>query len=194
MELMKAIYCRQAVRNYTERPVAKAAVMELLNAAVRAPSAANQQPWAFVVIRDRKRLDEYSERAKQYLLITLPRSLALHLRTDALNSPKYSVFHHAGTLIVIYAKPTPYSPTEDCCMAAQNLLLAAYGMGLGSCPVGFIRPWLNLAEIKYEMEIPDIYNAVLPIVIGWPAGKTDPMPRMEPDILSWDECLQRQPA
>jgi nitroreductase len=182
---MEAIYERRAVRHYTDQPVAKTSVMKLLHAAIWAPSAVNQQPWAFAVIRGRRRLDLYSEQAKRHMLATLPPSLALNQRSDLLTSPDCNVFHHAGTLIVIYAKPAPYDPAEDCCMAAQNLMLAAYGLGLGSCPIGFVRPWLNLDDIKLELGVPLNYTAVMPVVIGWPASRPGPVPRREPEIVSW---------
>jgi nitroreductase len=187
MELIEAIYQRRAVRSYTDQPVAKTTVLELLQAAIQAPSAVNQQPWAFAVIFGKKRLDEYSERAKRHMFATLPQSLALHRRADQLASPDYNVFHHAGTLIVIYAKQAAHAPNEDCCLAAQNLMLAAHGMGLGSCPIGFVRPWLDLKEVKYEMGVPLHYAAVMPLVIGWPAGKAETPARMEPEIASWIE-------
>src|SRR5579871_2074670 len=187
MELMEAIYQRRAVRNYTDRPVSKTALMNLLRAAIQAPSAVNQQPWAFAVIRGRRRLDEFSERAKQHMLAVLPQSLALHRRSDQLTSTGYHVFHHAGALIVIYGKPAQFSANEDCCLAAQNLLLAAHGMGLGTCPIGFVRPWLELPTIKAELRIPVNYSAVMPIVVGWPSGKTEATPRMDPDVVCWQE-------
>lgn len=187
MELMEAIYQRRAVRSYTDQFVPKTAIMELLRAAVQAPSAVNQQPWAFAVIRGRKRLDECSKRAKEHMLEALPQSLALHRRSDQLTDTGYHVFHYAGTLIVIYGKPAQFAANEDCCLAAQNLLLAAHGMGLGACPVGFVRPWLDLPAIKSEMGIPANYSVVMPIVIGWPAGKTDTTPRTEPEIVCWEE-------
>lgn len=189
MELMEAIYHRRAVRNYTEQPVTKAAVMELLRAATQAPSAINQQPWAFAVIRGRKKLEAYSDRAKHHMLLKLPQSFALHRRSDMLADSNYNVFHHAGTLIAIYAKPLRYDyhPNEDCCLAAENLMLAAHGMGLGSCPVGFVRPWLDLEDIKYELGIPVNYTAVMPIVIGWPASAPAPTPRNDPEIVCWAE-------
>jgi nitroreductase len=90
-------------------------------------------------------------------------------------------------LIVIYAKPARFEPIEDCCMAGQNLLLAAHAMGLGTCPVGFARPWFNEPEIKLELGIPANYTAVLPIVVGWPAGPTIAPPRAAPEIISWGE-------
>lgn len=187
MELMEAIIQRRAVRSYTDRPVTKTTIKELLRAAIHAPSAVNQQPWAFAVIRGRQRLDEYSERAKQHMLAVLPQSLVLHRRSDQLTSTGYHVFHHAGTAIVIYGKPAQFAANEDCCMAAQNLLLAAHGMGLGTCPIGFVRPWLDLPAIKSEMGVPTHYSAVMPIVVGWPAEKTAPTPRAEPEIVAWQE-------
>jgi nitroreductase len=187
MELMEAIFQRRAVRSYTDQPVSKTTIMELLQAAIQAPSAVNQQPWAFAVIRGRKRLDEYSERAKQHMLAALPQSLALHRRSDQLTNTNYHVFHHAGTVIVIYGKPAQFAANEDCCMAAQNLLLAAHGMGLGTCPIGFVRPWLDLPAIKSEMGVPGNYSAIMPIVVGWPAGKTAPTSRTEPEIVAWQE-------
>ena len=159
--------------------------MELLQAAVWAPSAVNQQPWAFLVIRGREKLHEYSERAKAHMLEILPRYLELHQRSDELSGGSYNVFHNAGMLIVILAKPAEHPPSEDCCLAAQNLMLAAHGMGLGTCPIGFVRPWLNLGDVKTELGIPMSYTAVMPIVVGWPAGGTGPASRTEPEIVGW---------
>jgi nitroreductase len=192
MELTEAIYQRRAVRHFTDQAVPKEMLLALLRAAVQAPSALNQQPWAFAVIRGRERLERYSERAKHHMLATLPQSLALHRRSDALTAPHANVFHHANTLVTIYAKPPRYDyhPTEDCCLAAQNLMLAAHGLGLGSCPVGFVRPWLNLDDIKYELGIPVNYTAVMPIVLGWPATPTSAPSRGDPEIICWAESSE----
>ncbi|HWA08492.1 MAG TPA: nitroreductase family protein [Opitutaceae bacterium] len=189
MELMDAIYQRRAVRHFTDQAIPKATLMTLLRAATQAPSAVNQQPWAFAVIRGRERLERYSERARHHMLAALPHSLALHRRSDALTGAHTNVFHHANTLVVIYAKPPQhdYHPTEDCCLAAENLMLAACDLGLGSCPVGFVRPWLDLDDIKYELGIPVNYTAVMPIVLGWPAEPVAPTPRDPPEIVCWAE-------
>lgn len=159
--------------------------MELIKAAIQAPSAVNQQPWAFAVVRGRQRLDGYSERAKAYLLATLPQTLSLHRQADVLASTEYNVFHHAGTLVMICAKPALHHPVEDCCLAAQNFMLAAHGMSLGTCPIGFVRPWLNLPIIKAELGISPSYTIVMPLVVGWPAAKTTPTLRTEPEIVCW---------
>ena len=187
MDLMGAIYTRRSVRSFASRPVDNDAVMVLIRAAAWAPSAVNQQPWAFVVIRNARRLDEYSDRAKEYMLATLPGAISMHGRADALADPSNHAFHRAPVLVVIYAKPARYNPVGDCFMAAQNLLLAAHGLGLGACPVGFARAWFDLRETKYELGVPGSHSAVMPIAIGWPKGPAEASTRLEPEILAWDE-------
>jgi nitroreductase len=73
----------------------------------------------------------------------------------------------------------------DCCLAAENLMLAAVDKGLATCPIGFAQPWLDSTEVKAEFDVPGDYTAVLPIIIGYPAGNTEAVARKEPDVASW---------
>lgn len=180
-----AIFHRRAVRNYSEREVEPASIRKLLAAAVQAPSVMNQQPWVFGVFHGRRRLADYSERAKQYLVATYPTTFELRSRSELYENPGYDIFHGANTLVVIYATHGRLNPNEDCCLAAENLMLAACGMGLGTCPIGFARPWLDQLETKRELGVPDHYSAVFPLVVGYPAGLPAPTPRDEPNVVSW---------
>jgi nitroreductase len=116
---------------------------------------------------------------------TLAATFELHLRSELYEKPDYDIFHGAKTLIVIYATRGRFNPNEDCCLAAENLMLAAYGMGLGTCPIGFARPWLELPEVKRELGVPGHYTAIFPLVVGYPARKAEPVPRNSPEIVSW---------
>ncbi|MCO5384171.1 MAG: nitroreductase family protein [Methanosarcina barkeri] len=58
MDTLEAIHTRRSIRKYTDRPVSQELVTELLRAAMSAPSAVNSQPWVFIVIDDRKLLEE----------------------------------------------------------------------------------------------------------------------------------------
>jgi nitroreductase len=102
-----------------------------------------------------------------------------------ISDPAYDVFHRAGTLIIICARPDAHNGEEDCCLAAQNLMLAACAMGMGTCPIGFARPWLGQARIKQGLGIPDDYVPVFPVVVGYPSGETPPVQRRAPEILVW---------
>ncbi|WP_414660289.1 nitroreductase family protein [Horticoccus sp. 23ND18S-11] len=183
--LTDAIFHRRAVREFSARETEPDSVEQLLVAAVQAPSALNQQPWGFVVIHGRTRLADYSQRVKAFLVATYPTSFEVHSRSDLYEDPHYDILHGADTLVVIYSKRGRLHPTEDCCLAAENLMLAAYGQGLGTCPIGFARPWLDLPEIKRELGVPDHWVAVFPVVLGYPAGPVAPTPREEPDVANW---------
>jgi len=187
MNILDAIYQRRSVRSFTDAPVPDRLVRDLIRAATQAPSAVNEQPWRFAVVRGRDRLDTFSERAKSHLLAILPQSLSLHQRADALASDNYNVFHRAGTLVLICAKNMNPSHAEDCCLAAQNFMLAAQALGLGTCLIGFVRPWLNLPETKTLLGLPAACNVVVPLVVGWPASQPSAVPRHEPEIVSWIE-------
>lgn len=183
--LTDAIFRRRAVRAYTAKEVDQPTVQKLLLAAVQAPSAMNEQPWGFAVFHGHKRLREYSELAKRHLVMTYPTSFELHPRSQLYEDPAYDLFHGAGTLIVIYAKPGRLHPNEDCCLAAENLMLAAYALGLGTCPIGFARPWFDLLETKRRLEVPPHYSAAFPVVVGYPAGTTTPPAREDPNVIAW---------
>ena len=183
--LMDAILHRRAVRDYSPRPVEKEIIDKLLFAAVQAPSAMNQQPWGFAVFHGHQRLRDYSERAKLHLVATYPVTFEPHSRAELYENPSYDIFHGANTLIVIYAMSGGLNPNEDCCLAAENLMLAAYGLGLGTCPIGFARPWFDLPETKRELDVPEHYHAVFPVVVGYPAGITARTERDEPNVLTW---------
>jgi len=185
MDLFKAIYQRRSVRHFSDAEVTAGMVHDLLRAATQAPSALNRQPWAFAVLHGRQRLADCSQRAKAHLLATCEASLSQDPFVDTYACADVDLFHGADTLIVIYARPGRGAPVDDCFLAAENLLLAAHGLGLGSCPVGFARPWFNLPEVKAELGVPSHYVAVLPVVIGHPAGPVPAVARHDPETVCW---------
>ncbi|HLK57523.1 MAG TPA: nitroreductase [Chthonomonadaceae bacterium] len=186
MEAIEAIYKRRSVRSYTGRPVDKETIQRLLHAAVQAPSARNAQPWAFAVLQGAERLKAYSDRVKTLVL----QNATEHAPARALHpgpmDPDYNIFHGAGTLIVIYTKSGGEFAPGDCCQAGQNLMLAACALGLGTCPIGFSLPWLRLPETRRELDIPEGYLPILPIVVGYPKAPLPPPPdRSAPEIVRW---------
>lgn len=180
MELMEALQTRRAIRDFTEEPVDAAVIADLVAAAILAPSAFNLQPWAFAVVNGAARLRELSERARQYQAVHLPAGspLAGHLADT-----RFHLLHDAAALVVICATNGESQSAEDCCLAGENLLLAAHAMGLGACWVGLSRSWLELPDVKTELGIPADLNPVAPIVIGHPRTHPGPTPRHEPRII-----------
>ena len=187
MELLQAINGRRSVREYTDEPVSDAVLRELIDAAVQAPSAINQQPWCFVVVKNQALLAHISDQAKSHLLKASLGAPA-HPFRDMLNDPKFHIFYHAPVLVVIAAaQPTDWA-VEDCALAAENLMLAAYGAGLGTCFVGFAQHWLATAEGKAALGLPLSYAPIAPIVVGHPKRQPTAVPRKAPNIRWLDSA------
>ena len=189
-DAVKAIYQRRAVRVYDDKPVTRDNVDFLVDAAIHAPSAVNRQPWAFVVIQEREVLARYAKEGKQLLLNEPPVIEVVEsglpdmdrLRQMA-SGPDFELFHGAPALVVIYA--TSADGVPDCFLAAQNLMLAAWTLGLGSCPIGLARPLFNRAEVKEELGVSREWPCALPIAVGWPDGETPPTSRRPAQIVAW---------
>ena len=177
MKATEAIYARRSVREFTKEVVSETIIRQLLEAATQAPSAMNVQPWAFVVVQDPELLQEISELAN-----TLQSKDPLHKPDVAAGR---NIFYDATTLIVICARPEGSHPDWDCCLAAENLLVAARDRGVGACTIGSAWAALNHRAIKRRLQIPESYVVVMPIIVGYPT-EFPPNPGRNPaEILSW---------
>ncbi len=182
MDLDLAITGRRAVREYTAQSVDEKLIGSLIDAAIQAPSAANQQPWTFTVVRDQTVLDRISRDAKSHMLATmLPNPQFDHFRPH-LADPDFHIFYHAPVLLLISAGVQGPWIVEDCALAAENLMLAAYAAGLGSCWIGFAQGFLNTPDGKDALGLPAAWGPVAPISVGHPKAAPHPIPRNEPQI------------
>jgi nitroreductase len=181
MDLKEAIYTRRAVREFTAESVDDETLRQLIDAAVQAPSAVNQQPWSFCVIRDKALLARISREAKAHMLRTSPAALSHHFQ-EILSDPKFDVFYRAPALIVISSVAESPWTVENCALAAENLMLAACAAGLGTCWIGFAQTWLGTPEGKAALNLPAKYAPVAPIIVGHPKFAPPPVPRKEPEI------------
>ena len=132
--VFEAILARRSVRSYKARKVDRITIDTLLEAAVREPTAIHQEPWAFVIIQDKLLLKSLSDRAKPLFLAEarLNGSERPGHSFDIFDFPDFNIFYDAGTLILICGKTTSPSYVADCWLAAENLMLAACAMGLGT--------------------------------------------------------------
>lgn len=182
MNLREAIYTRRTVRQFTPEAIDDKTIRELIDAAIQAPSAVNQQPCSFCVVRDKAVLARISREAKAHMLKTTPVALISHHFNEILNDPNFDIFYHAPVLIVISTVADIPWAVEDCALAAENLMLAARDAGLGTCWIGFAQSWLATPEGKATLKLPAAYKPVAPIIVGRPQSTPPPVPRKEPEI------------
>ena len=187
LNVFEAILARRSVRSYREVALDRKTIGTLLEAAVRAPTAVHEEPWAFVVVQDRQLLQRLSERAKPLFAEEMRRAGVKGSRQafDVRAGADFNIFYDAGTLIVICAKPLGSFVAADCWLAAENLMLAACAMSLGTCVIGSAVAALNIPETKAELGIPADYSAVVPIIVGYARGETAMSSRSEPRVLAW---------
>jgi nitroreductase len=182
MDFNEAVFGRRAVREYTAETVDEQVTRRLVDAAIQAPSAVNQQPWTFAVIRDQNLLDRLSRDAKAHMLANMPASPHSSHFQVLLDDPSFQIFYHAPVLILISAAADGPWIIEGCALAAENLMLAAYAAGLGSCWIGFAQSFLNTTDGKTMLGLPAACVPVAPIIIGHPKAASPPVPRKAREI------------
>jgi nitroreductase len=184
---MDAIDSRRSVRSYAPAKLGHNTIKELLAAAIRAPTAIHEEPWAFVIVQDVALLKRLSDRAKEFFAQEQHTAKLHHgsRALDAFTQPEFNVFYNASTLILICADVAGPFVAADCWLAAENLMLAACSLGLGTCVIGSAVSAFNDPQVKAELGIPEGATAVAPIIVGEPYGITPQTSRKEPRIFVW---------
>lgn len=160
MDVLTAIMTRRSIRTFDERPIPEELCEKLLRAAMAAPSARNAQPWQFIVIDHRATLIEIAARFPN----------AEPARTAPLGilvCGDLSLELSKGYWVI------------DCAAAAQNILLAAHGLGLGALWTG-VYPRENRVEgLRDIFEIPEHVVPHSLVLVGYPAESPEPLDRFD---------------
>ncbi len=168
MEAIDAILTRRSVRRYTDRPVSDDSMTQLLRAAMAAPSARNQQPWQFIVVRERSLLEKMAE-----------------------VSPYAKMVRHAQVAVVVCGdlenEESPGFWVVDCAAATQNLLLASHALGLGAVWVGIYPRDERVAWVRALFEPPEHIIPFAIIAIGHPAETPGVVDRFDPARVHLDK-------
>ena len=179
--VMEAIKSRRAIRSYEDKPVPESAIQTMLEAAVYAPSAINVQPWKFTIVTNKAEMKRLSDLAKPMLARLLPDvgDEGLVGLKKRLSDPKYNIFYNAPLLIFISSVQSPYA-VYDCSAAAQNMMLAAYTLGIGSCWIGTARLVANDPKVKPTLGVTEDNEVHVGLIFGYPKGGFPKSPEKRP--------------
>ena len=202
-DVWEAIYTQRAIRYWEERPVPRALLEQVIEAASKAPSGSNTQPWIFVVIDDRAKLDEIAALMRGFFEAAEPiRNLISAGEKSEDKSERlmlkgakqfFTKLERAPAIIIpcLYqvASPTPDPASllagSSIYMAVQNLMLSARALGLGTLMTtahAMIEP--NLREM---LSLPDDAHPVALIPIGFAGANFGPTKRKGVDeVLRWN--------
>jgi len=151
MDLSDCIRADRATRDFADRPVSDEALALLVDNARRAGSGHNRQPWTFIALRDRERIDTLTgfgefttplQRAPAAIVIAID-------RTDDEIHRRHNIF--------------------DCGRAAQNLMLTATANGLGTVPQAF----QDRTGARVFLDLPTEKEILIGFAVGHPADDPD---------------------
>ncbi|MBU4341545.1 MAG: nitroreductase [Candidatus Altiarchaeota archaeon] len=184
MELNDCIAGRRSIRAYKDEPVSKEIVDKIIGAGAWAPSGMNTQPWRFVVIENRATINKLSQRVKEILLgMEWPDEIKERFRSE-----EDAIFYGVPLLILVCVEKKEPSWRDvnllDCGLAAENMFLAAYQEGLGSCFIGFGNFLNQDPNLLAEVGVPKDHELMAPLIFGYPVDIPEPKPR-EVKVLKW---------
>lgn len=145
--MLKEIETRQSIRKYKETPITNSQLDEILRAAMRAPSARNEQCWRFIVIRNRKTLDDISHfKAHMQMMATAPCCIVVLADKTIVNKPEYMYF--------------------DCGAAIENMLIEAKHLDLGTCWCAIGPNEDRIEEFRNYFKIEDNLVPISAVALG----------------------------
>jgi nitroreductase len=187
MSALDVINTRCSVRSYKPDLLDRETITRLLRLAVRAPTAIHEEQWVFAVVQGKDALKHFSDLVRAPFAAELQKhKLENDGHTlDHFKDPDFNLFYDASILILLCAQPMGAFVASDCWLAAENLMLAAHAMGLGTCVIGSAVMGFNLPAVKAELGIAEEISVVVPIIVGVPAAQTAVTPRRDPVIIAW---------
>lgn len=169
---LECIMTRTSVRSYTDAAVPDSVVEKLLRAGMAAPSAANQQPWEFVVITEDAIKDSIASSFK-WAKMTKDAPLAIVVCGDMDNLMKDDqTFGGFWTL--------------DCSAVSENMLLAAHAMGLGGVWCGVYPVKEREETLRAILNLPANLSPLSLLVFGYPEAKGTPKDKWKPERIHYN--------
>ena len=169
MDTIKAIMERRSVRKYERKPLPEGDLQTILEAGRQAPSAANRQPWHFIVVRDEKQKRVLSAACSDQVWMA-----------------------DAGAIIAGVSKPATSEKwyAVDVAIAMENMILAATALGYGTCWIGAF----DQERVKAVLQAPDEMHVVALTPVGTPGDRPEARARMAMEEFvsgeRWGEKLE----
>lgn len=154
-EFLRIIRTRRSIRRYSGREVGDKEIRKILECAMQAPSAGNEQPWHFIVVRDKAKLKELSE-VHPYGKMLSEASVAIVVCCD----PKLSKYKLPMWV-------------QDCSASTQNILLAARALGIASCWLGVYPDESRMKSIAKALSVPEDIVVFSVVSLGYPRSEDE---------------------
>jgi nitroreductase len=182
-ETINTILKRRSIRKFKTDQIKESDIEQILNAAIHAPSAKNQQKWHFTVVQNKDMINKMVEITKENI-----RNSDNDTFKERISSPNYHTYFHAPTVIVVSGEENHKPIKLDCGMAVQNLLLAAESLGINSVVMTsteFLFASKDPSAIKKELGIPEGYGHICMVALGHAEGAIPSVPRRNKEVVTY---------
>jgi nitroreductase len=179
-DTIRSIMERRSIRNFLAQPLTGDELAVLRDAALASPSAINAQPWQFHFITRQDVIKAINQAALDHFRMTGNQAVL-----DRMSARHPSIFYGAPLLVIITLPQG--RGLLDAGIAAENLALAAQGLGLGSCIIGLAEAAFQsdaAAAIAAQIKMPAGYEFAISVAIGHPAS-TKEAHDMHPEKITW---------
>lgn len=166
--ILDTIYRRRSIRVFDRRKVDKNILVDLLKAAMAAPSASNSRPWEFIVVTDEKILAD----------------LQSNIRYGKYNTPAAIIV--CANLSIAKNESAFRFWVQDCSAATENILIAAAGMGLGTVWIGAYPKEEVMQILRDTLGIPEEIIPLNIIYVGYSAEEIKPRTQFEESRIHWE--------
>jgi nitroreductase len=196
VDIFEAIYTLRAMRRLKRDPVPDDLIWKVLDAAIRAPNGGNRQPWRFLVVSEpdakRQIAEWYLDGWNATYGLAKDAALANEAVAKSFRAGEHLAQHLAEVPVLIFIAIKKRGVAEvsglggSAFPAAQNLMLAARALGLGTTLTTLHRTREN--DVRKLLGVPDDYETVCMIPMGWPAGEFGTPARRRPvdEVVFWD--------
>jgi len=175
--IKEVIKNRRSIRNFNNKTISKEIIDELLEIGMLAPNAMNRQELKFIIATDKKYIKKLSS-----VVVSEAKNEYPEWNFRDLEDP---VYYNAPLLIMILGKEESSWQMSDAALAAENMMLYARSIDIGSCFIGFTRMLEFNEKIIKELEIPSDYKMMAAVVFGY-TDKWPSMPsRKKADVIKW---------
>lgn len=187
-EIMETILHRRAIRRFAEKQIEEDVLQQILQAGLYAPSAGGRQGVLFVVCQNKEvneRLGKIKRGNSNPRMATATSYVSKEQPSIADDPTLKNAFYDAPTVITLFAPKNFLFSVEDCAVAAENMMLVADSLGVGSCYIG--QGWTAFAdpygqEVLRHWNIRTDYYAVMQLLLGYPReGDEHPTPKVRKD-------------
>ena len=173
-DIFETIMHRRSIRRFAPKQIEEAALQQILQAGLYAPCAGGRQGVIFAVCQDKEVNERLGKikRANSHPCMATETSFVSREQPSIADDPKLTnAFYDAPTVITLFAPKNFLFSVDDCAVAAENMMLAADALGIGSCYIGqgwtaFDDPYGQ--EILRQWNIPTDRYAVMQLLLGYP--------------------------